>query len=1122
MKVRFLVISLVVLLAATAFALPPTGRSTKGTPPSAAGIDNEKYIDVNNILMFVANRGQLARDVSGVFGYDYGTFFPFNGVQYILDGSQISSPLYASGLWIGGIDSATGEKRVKVCEYKTEYRQGPYRDTGVDSLNFYPDAPEFRTFKLYSDSLEGNPNADYLEWPADMGAPVDALGNPKMIGDQMLWAVYNDADTANKNDAGSTNSLGLEIRQTTFGFRREGALNNVVFVKFQIFNKGNRTINNCYFSLWSDPDLGGSSDDLVGCDTLKSLGFCYNSTNSDNQYGARPPCTGYDFFQGPMVWTGDTLNDTAKAWDTLWPGYVNLGMVSFNKYINGTDPAIYTETYNYMQGLQSDGTPLSNGTKYNFPGDPVTKTGELDFDPADRRMMQSTGPITFRPGDSTEILAAIIFARGGDRLSSITVMKYFDVSAQNAYDLNFQIPEPPAAPIVNAAGLNGVVTLTWTDTSEIDPGDYPFQGYTVFQGETPSGPWRQIANYDIIDGTANIIDDVLDENTGILEQRAVKVASDNGLRRFVEVDEDILIGGSLHNLTTYFFKVEAYSLFESKTPKTLTSATIVEATPQPKMAQIDYPENYGDTLSATHVTGTSDGSVVPYVLDPNELTGHTYEVRFNTYPDSTLTWIPEESDTTLHTHVDTTDTICFITYDFDTIFCADTILDSMTIRVIEDSAHWQLDTVAVPYWILVDSTTGDTLLDSMLNQSGDEDYRVVDGMLIKVSGPANDFKNFEVVANNAGALTPSLPGAFGSAGFPTPDGANPVVGMQSTDSIRWAVITADNGGTAAGGSRNTYAAFLSRTSRDGSLWSEIIPHDYEIRFTGSPSNPGVGGSYCFDAYGTGSAAFWVPFELWDIGVATPANTADDFQMVAYLLDNDEDGTFNLSNYGKAPAPDSGNGGFEHSISGGDNDPYTDWIYWQRPADHTPGSAGYLAAEAEMIGSTYTGARETEVMARMVLVGWNLGILPPFTPDMPEVGTIWRITSTKPNTPGDVFRFHAAQRTVARSEDRLNEINVVPNPFYLFGPYDPAVTNRQIKFQHLPDVCTIRIFNLAGELVRTIEKTDGATSIETWDVLTENGLPVASGIYLYVVDAPGMGQKIGKMAVFTEAEVIQKY
>ena len=75
---------------------------------------------------------------------------------------------------------------------------------------------------------------------------------------------------------------------------------------------------------------------------------------------------------------------------------------------------------------------------------------------------------------------------------------------------------------------------------------------------------------------------------------------------------------------------------------------------------------------------------------------------------------------------------------------------------------------------------------------------------------------------------------------------------------------------------------------------------------------------------------------------------------------------------------------------------------------------------------------------------------------------------------------------------------------------------------MPTKCTITIYNLSGELVRTIEKNDAGTSEAPWDILTENGLPVASGIYIYVVDAPGFGQKIGKMAVFTEAEVLKIY
>ena len=112
--------------------------------------------------------------------------------------------------------------------------------------------------------------------------------------------------------------------------------------------------------------------------------------------------------------------------------------------------------------------------------------------------------------------------------------------------------------------------------------------------------------------------------------------------------------------------------------------------------------------------------------------------------------------------------------------------------------------------------------------------------------------------------------------------------------------------------------------------------------------------------------------------------------------------------------------------------------------------------------------------------------------------------------------------MGKSEDLLSAIKAVPNPFYLFGPYDPVVGNRQLYFTHLPEECTITIYNLAGDYINRIEKNDASTSMAYWNVQTENNLPVASGIYIYVVEAPGFGQKIGKMAVFVEDEVLKIY
>jgi hypothetical protein len=97
------------------------------------------------------------------------------------------------------------------------------------------------------------------------------------------------------------------------------------------------------------------------------------------------------------------------------------------------------------------------------------------------------------------------------------------------------------------------------------------------------------------------------------------------------------------------------------------------------------------------------------------------------------------------------------------------------------------------------------------------------------------------------------------------------------------------------------------------------------------------------------------------------------------------------------------------------------------------------------------------------------------------------------------------------------VRVVPNPYYTRSRYEQNQFNRVVRFMNLPETCTVRIFNLAGELVRTLQKTDPTSSVLNWDLLTENRLPVASGVYIFHVEAPGAGQTVGRMIIFMEKE-----
>ena len=64
---------------------------------------------------------------------------------------------------------------------------------------------------------------------------------------------------------------------------------------------------------------------------------------------------------------------------------------------------------------------------------------------------------------------------------------------------------------------------------------------------------------------------------------------------------------------------------------------------------------------------------------------------------------------------------------------------------------------------------------------------------------------------------------------------------------------------------------------------------------------------------------------------------------------------------------------------------------------------------------------------------------------------------------------------------------------------------------MPEQATIRVFTLAGSLIKTIGKSGPETSID-WDLLTEEGLPVSSGMYLVHVEVPGVGEKVIKFGV----------
>ena len=1023
MKIRKTFIFLICLALLTSVAWGVSYKSGKmQSSQLSLTRDRTTFLDINELLCMVYNDGNFAYDNANYLGKTDGLYFPRGTNKTII---------YAGGIWFGA--KVDGEVRTVVAEYGSELGPGNMVDGEAA-----PDRPDFKVYKINrGDNADNNP--DYLNWPADMGAPVDDNGDPALLGDQMCWSVYNDADySKHNNSAGSSQPLGIEIQQSTFAYGRTGALGKVIFMKFLIINKGGNTLEDTYVSLWADPDLGGSSDDLVGCDTVLSLGFCYNDATVDNTYGTAAPAVGYDFFQGPIV-QGEA-GDSAKFLGEWVYGMKNLPMTSFNKYTNGTDPQSRTETYNYMQGLTLIGNSLvdpdGDTTTYVNAGDPVTNTGWLDDAAADRRYMMSSGPFTMIPGDTQEVVAAIVVGQAGDRLASVTDLKTNDLQAQTVFDLNFDIPSPPPNPIVHARAYDNAIDLVWSPADEEKnwPEEhyqdyietlnqfFAFEGYNIYQGESAQGPWTKVMTVDYDAGESEhvfadlagllidcdpiteecdtldrvwdfalIYGDELNNDAGGIETVIKQSGSESGLIQHLYIDRSYLDGGPIINNRPYYFAVQSYSVnvqevlsddsvFAGVNFLGFNAATLENVIDPVTVVPLSSGAVMADT--ATHA-GPSQGMVIVEYINYTDTEATTYTVDFN-------------ADNT-----------------------------------------WNLSRGATE------------VLSNQTNQSGGYDYEIVDGLMVRVMGPA-------------GGIAPAA-NAVGGGVIEIANATGPI----DPDNVFWSLNSTGDWyiSSSVDGSSDAARAAFNRFDFIG--WES-----WEFRFTED-------GSAYYDYLSGAPMEGRLPFEVWHY---SEDDTEPDFRANAELYDLDESGGWSWGDY-----------------------TYVTAVEYFEPLDPEGTHAVWI----------------DDYILHRVKFNDNSGAL-----TQPEVGTIVRFNSTVPNGTGDTFTFTTkptGEQDGSFVGLTLDNVRVVPNPYYNYNALEVNQFNRMIKFTNLPPVeCNIKIFNIAGDLVAEMDKTDITASEYVWNVKTENGLYVASGIYIYYITAEGVGDTFGKMAVFTEVEQLNNF
>ncbi len=359
---------------------------------------------------------------------------------------------------------------------------------------------------------------------------------PPTYADQMFFWIYN--DNGNTHSEFNGTPINMEVQVQGYGFKTNDQLNDMTFMRYKLVNRSPTVTDKCLFGWWVDSDLGCPDDDLIGCDSSRSLVYYYNIDGTDgnsgpdqtlcnagggsvNTYGRKVPIIGIDYFEGPTIDT--VINGKEVNFD--------IGMTSFTYWNResaepGTvDPNNLQQLYYYMDAKWKDGTPFTFGgsgyktggpvTRYPFPDAPNDINGwsmktVTNLPGVDRRTAQSTGPITLQSNKTNYLVVGVPWVpdqdyNGPNNAPSLTDLYAADDICQGLFDNCFKIFDGPDAPDVDVIELDRKAVLALSNDPEksnnfslnyhgFNPGIsaskdtsgmFKFEGYMIYQVVSP-------------------------------------------------------------------------------------------------------------------------------------------------------------------------------------------------------------------------------------------------------------------------------------------------------------------------------------------------------------------------------------------------------------------------------------------------------------------------------------------------------------------------------------------------------------------------------------------------------------------------------------------------------------
>lgn len=1068
-------------------------KERKGyTPVRMNAAVNNNFLQVNNINAIFRS--------DGYFNYDKITFTSgVAGMVWPVSAPQRLTAIFTTGIFVGA--KVNGDLRLAASMYNTHFSPGNIPVVGSVPGSSVCSDPRLKAYQvnLVDPSLVNGGSRDknaggrnfvinydsWASWPVDLGAPYvevngipgyqpefdgdrPGIGNSSAKPDEIIWCVFMDYTNCTNNQhaselslPGGTIPMGVEIQQTSFAFLSPG-LTNMYFVKWKVINKSNDTWDSTFTAIACDPDLGNSGDDAAGCDSTQDIAFCYNFDNDDPDYGAAPPAVGFKYLQSPIVYTGDP-GDTAKLPYGNLIGYKSIGLSLFTTFFNGGnectgDPDQAVNAYNWMKYGEGCGNPLINWT-----------TGGPSKYKWNGNACTKQGWYDSAQSDIRFLQVSGPFTMNSLDTQIICVGAFIERSSNNNQSVcalldagsrvqKFYNSNFAAIPLPPAPQVSAVANGDGKVT--LYWGDRS-EYYNVYDSLGQTGFWT-FQGYNIYQVKPGTSGDNESDRTLLAVYDKI-----DGLKIVYDTISVLQPNGT----TQFEYKPTAFGN-DNGVGRVITLTANL------------YPTGVNNFF----INGTTyKFAVTAYGVNINA--GKPFKVLENPVSSQIISVTPNNP-------IMGTD---FTNKQFDTIPI--TRPDKVFFPIVIDpqkvvSAKYQMVWTSDNTWkvVRINNAQVDTILGNMYGKSLlDKNAYIADGLLFKADTISKS--NYGVIKDpsptsqsmNRGWIYTG--GTLNLGGVDT-SATKSVIGTTTRPAqslsmgLSWPSGDAYRLGYT---SKIDTASFLKTSALKNvkiTFGTTQKAYRYRGNFSSSPYQDYVD----------------VPFKV-ELDDPMDTNSTVRRQLNVAFLDYDSSGTWNPKN--------TGDGGFE-------------FVYIMY-STYDPNPNTFYTTKNIQFASTF---RNMDIM--YIWQPRTLTSGPAYSNgDVLEIVPYTRLQYQQ--SPGTVTVIESGNTTaptigsteLASSRGELSSVRVVPNPYYGGHAQETSPFDRFVKFMNMPKTATIYIYSLNGNLIRQINKSDNTTSIN-WDLLNTDRIPVASGIYIAFIDAPGIGTKTIKLAIFTPEERIDSF